>query len=265
MRWFDSHAHLQDEKFADDLPNVIERAKAAGVKRVLLPGADYQSVVRAEKLAAEESDYFCYSSGIHPHDADTVDDNMLNYIKTLAEGTGFHKPVAIGEVGLDYHYDFSPRNIQRAVFEQFIEIAWYYKLPLIIHCREATEDCLSILRSKAAQGRLLTVPGVFHCFSGSAQTADTLIDMGFYLGFDGPITFKNSRKAAEVIKIAPLERLLIETDSPYLAPEPLRGKRNEPSYLPYIGRKLAELKGISTEEAADITWQNTCRLFQIPV
>lgn len=263
MRWFDSHAHLQDVQFADDINDVLTRADQAGVRRILLPGSDLSSVERAAAMTNERPELFCFSSGIHPHEASAVDDKMFLRTIELAQGLLGIKAVAIGEVGLDYHYDFSPRPVQQAVFEQYIELSWELKLPLIIHSREATEDTINILRKMAAIGRLLTVPGVFHCFSGSAQTAEILLDMGFYLGFDGPITFKNSRKAAEVIKISPLNRILIETDSPYLSPEPLRGKRNEPTNIPYIGRRLAELKGISEDEAAAVTWFNTVQLFAL--
>lgn len=261
MRWFDSHAHLQDEKFSDDIDEVIARAIQAGVRNIILPGSDLPSLERAAIMSADRPDIFYFSSGIHPHEASAVDDVVFARTVQLAQGAAGAKAVAIGEVGLDYHYDFSPRPVQQAVFEQYIELSWQLKLPLIIHSREATEDTISILRKMAARGRLLPVPGVFHCFSGSAQTAELLLDMGFYLGFDGPITFKNSRKAAEVIKICPLNRILVETDSPYLSPEPLRGRRNEPANIPYIGRKLAELKGINEAEAAEATWANTIRLF----
>lgn len=263
MRWFDSHAHLQDEQFTDDLDVVISRAVQAGIKRILLPGSDLASLERAAMLTAARPDIFCFSSGIHPHEAADVDDRVFDRTVLLAEGAVGVKAVAIGEVGLDYHYDFSPRPVQQAVFERYIELAWELKLPLIIHSREATEDTLNILSRMAVRGRLLPVPGVFHCFSGSVQTANILLDMGFYLGFDGPITFKNSRKAAEVIKICPLNRILIETDSPYLSPEPVRGRRNEPANITYIGRRLAELKGITEEEAATATWDNTVRLFDL--
>ena len=261
MRWFDSHAHLQDEKFIDDIDDVLIRADQAGVRRILLPGSDLVSLERAATMTAARPDIFCFSSGIHPHEASEVDDKMFERTVALARGAGGNKASAIGEVGLDYHYDFSPRMVQQNVFERYIELAWELRLPLIIHSREATEDTINLLRLMAARGRLLPVPGVFHCFSGSAETAEILLDMGFYLGFDGPITFKNSRKAAEVIKVCPLNKILIETDSPYLSPEPLRGKRNEPANIPYIGRRLAELKGISEEEAATATWDNTIRLF----
>ena len=263
MRWFDSHAHLQDEKFIEDIDDVLVRAGQADVRRILLPGSDLLSVERAAVMSADKPDVFCFSAGIHPHEAADVDDAMFERTIKLAQGAAGSQAVAIGEVGLDYHYDFSPRPIQQTVFAQYIELSWELKLPLIIHSREATEDTIGILRKMAGRGRLLQVPGVFHCFSGSAQTAEILLDMGFYLGFDGPITFKNSRKAAEVISITPLSRIMIETDSPYLSPEPLRGRRNEPANIPYIGRRLAEIKGISDDEAAAATWANTVSLFNL--
>ena len=169
--------------------------------------------------------------------------------------------VALGEFGLDYYRDLSPRDVQRRVFRRQLELAYELCLPLVLHAREATSDFLEILEEAHADGLLFDDAGVCHCFSGSVETAERLIELGFSLGFDGPITFKNARRAHDVIQSVPTDRLLVETDCPYLTPEPYRGQRNEPAHIPLIGRKMAELLGLSEEETARITTENTKRLF----
>ena len=258
--WFDSHAHLHDDDFAGDWRETIDRAAACGVGRILLPSSDLEDSEKAVAMALQD-DRLCCSVGCHPHAAAGFGPDGIERLRELISRRRGYPVVAIGETGLDYHYDFSPRSIQQAVFQQQMELAYESCLPLIIHEREATADCLALLQTQARAHRLLPSPGVFHCFSGSPETAMILLAMGFYLGVDGPITFKNARKTLEVIRLCPQDRLLIETDSPYLTPVPHRGQRNEPAYLPLIGAKVAEIWGISPSEVARITHENAMRLF----
>lgn len=259
MTWFDSHAHLQSESFAADLPDVLARAAAAGVEHILLPGSDLADSRQAVSLASRDQ-RLRTAVGVHPHEASSFAEVT---VAALAELASHQSVVAVGEIGLDYHYDFSPRPIQQAVFRTQLELAWRLDLPVVIHDREATADCLAIIRQVRAAGHLRAVPGVFHCFSGSVETARLLLEAGFYLGFDGPITFKNARKTLAVIEQCPTDRLLLETDSPYLAPVPNRGKRNEPAWLPLVGEKVAEIWNQPLEAVAAMTTANACRLFGI--
>lgn len=260
MIWFDSHAHLQDEAFGNDWHAVLERAAAAGIGRILLPASDIADSRRAIALARQDS-RLCCSVGCHPHAAAAFDQAGISQLQQLITENRGNPVVAVGETGLDYHYDFSPRPVQQAVFRAQIDLAFDCGLPLIIHEREATADCLHILQEQAAAGRLRPVPGVFHCFSGSPETAAILLAMGFYIGIDGPVTFRNARKTPEVIRMCPTDRLLLETDSPYLTPVPYRGQRNEPAFLPLIAEKVAEILQMSLAEIARITSENACRIF----
>lgn len=260
---FDSHAHLQDSAFAaEEIPEVLDRAFNAGITRVLLPASSLADTAAAAALARKYSGLY-FSAGCHPHEAAKFNADDLERLRAYLEPThpDRNNLRAIGEIGLDYHYDFSPREAQKHVFEQQLELAFSADIPLIIHERKATSDSLAILRSFARAKRLRAVPGVFHCYSGSVETAQELLALGFYLGFDGPITFKNARKPLEVIRTCPPERLLIETDSPYLTPVPFRGKRNEPQHLHLIAEKLAELLGLSLAETASLTTANACCCF----
>ncbi|HBP38511.1 MAG TPA: hydrolase TatD [Clostridiales bacterium] len=263
MAWFDTHAHLQDEAYDADRQSVLERAAFQNVTRVLMPACTLSDTRKALEIASRDS-RLCCAAGYHPHEAAYFNDQVFHELKQLIQLHRRSLIVAIGETGLDYHYDYSPRPAQQAVFRAQIELAHECGLPLIIHEREATADCLRILREAAADGLLLPRPGVFHCYSGSAETAATLLNLGFYLGVDGPVTFSNARKLPEVIRICPQDRLLLETDCPYLTPVPYRGQRNEPAYLPLIGAKVAAIWQISPEETARLTTANACRLFQLP-
>lgn len=261
---FDTHAHLTDSRF-DDIDEVLDRAYSAGVRSVLLATADIEesrrSVALVEKHASQRLNLFC-SVGVHPHEAKTFDKESEQSLIALLDASDKGRIVAVGEIGLDYHYDLSPRETQRTVFKRQLEIAAEYHLPVIIHEREATKDTLDILVDffgrESSEDR-----GVIHCFSGSVETAQILVNMGFCIGFDGPITFKNNRHAPEVIAAVPLSHILIETDSPYLTPVPHRGKRNEPAYVGYVLEKVAEIKRLSPEEMANITYNNALRLFRI--
>jgi TatD DNase family protein len=267
MLWIDTHAHLQDEEFEPDRQAVLERAATAGVGRILLPASNLEDSRQVVKLALTDSRFIC-SIGCHPHDArhfspDTLDEfrELMNSHGRMTQSGHGGPIVAVGEIGLDYHYDFSPRLVQQAVFRSQLELAWECRLPVIIHERESTADCLEILSDAYERGQLLPAPGVFHCFSGSPETAAIILKMGFYIGIDGPVTFKNARKLPDVIRQCPHDRLLLETDSPYLAPVPHRGQRNEPAFLPLIGAQAAEIWQIPVTEVARLTTDNAIRLF----
>lgn len=250
----DSHLHLDDEKFDEDREAVIARAKESGICRMINIGADMPSSRRSIQLADRHEEIYA-AVGIHPHDAAKMkpsDDEQL------AAWTGHKKVVAIGEIGLDYYYDLSPREIQREAFIRQLDIARQMHMPVVIHNRDAHGDAMEILKR---EGRGLI--GVIHCFSGSLEMAKELLKLGWYIGFDGPVTFKNAAKLSEIAAEVPLERILVETDSPYLTPVPFRGKRNEPSHVKLVAQRIAELRGLGVEEFSQATTQNVCDLFQI--
>ncbi|GAC92322.1 Mg-dependent DNAse [Anoxybacillus flavithermus NBRC 109594] len=252
---FDTHAHLNATQFNEDVGQVIERARAEGVSHIVVVGFDRPTIERAMELAEQYS--FIYAAvGWHPVDAIHMTDEDLSMIERLA---AHPKVVALGEMGLDYYWDQSPKDVQKEVFRKQIRLAKKVKLPIIIHNRDATADIVDILREEHAE----EVGGVMHCFSGSIEVARQCMDMNFYISFGGPVTFKNAKKPKEVAKEIPLDRLLIETDCPYLTPHPFRGKRNEPSYVKYVAEAIAELKGLSFEEVAQKTFDNAKRLFGI--
>ncbi|MBY8914752.1 TatD family hydrolase [Bacillus sp. YC2] len=252
---FDTHAHLNAEQFDTDLEEVIERAKSEQVERIVVVGFDRPTITRAMELI-EEYDFIYAAVGWHPVDAIDMTDEDLSWIKELSS---HEKVVAIGEMGLDYHWDKSPKDIQKEVFRKQIALAKEVDLPIIIHNRDATEDVVTILKEEGAE----QVGGIMHCFTGSAEVAQQCMDMNFYISFGGPVTFKNAKKPKEVAKEIPNDRLLIETDCPFLTPHPFRGKRNEPSYVKYVAEQLAELKGMTYEEIASITTENAKRLFRM--
>lgn len=254
---FDSHAHLDSERFDGERDLIIERAKEAGLSLIMNPGASYESSVRAVELS-EKYDMVYAAVGVHPHDADTVDEMMLSLIKALARKK---KVMAIGEIGLDYHYDYSPRDVQKKVFIDQIRLAKSLKLPIIIHDREANDDVMRILKEEEA----FETGVLMHCFSGSAELARQYVKLGAYLSIAGPLTFKNNRKTVEVVETVPLDRLFVETDSPFLTPVPYRGKRNEPAYVQYVADKIAEIKGLTYQEVVDATKENACNFFKITV
>lgn len=260
MKLFDTHAHLTDEQFGD-LPEVLERAGSNGVTRVLIPSSDIQSNYDGATVADPARGIY-YSVGIHPSEAKDWNEVIETYIVSQLD----ERPaglVAVGEIGLDYHYDFSPQDVQRSVLVRQMDLAMEYDLPVIIHCRDAFGDMLEFMQERARSGKLRKNPGVFHCYSGSLEVAQELVKLGFYLGFDGPITFKNARKSHDVIAGVPRDRIVLETDSPYLAPEPRRGRRNEPANMVHIVKKLAELWETTPEEASSITTANGLALFEL--
>ena len=252
---FDTHAHLNAEQYNEDLEAVIDRAKSEGVSKVVVVGFDRPTIVKAMELAEKYS--FIYAAvGWHPVDAIDMTDKELAWIEELA---AHPKVVALGEMGLDYHWDKSPKHIQKEVFRKQIALAKKVNLPIIIHNREATMDIVQILKEEGAH----EVGGIMHCFSGSIETAKECMKMNFYISFGGPVTFKNAKNVKEVAASIPLDRLLIETDCPYLTPHPFRGKRNEPGYVKLVAEELAALKGLSYEELANITMENAKRVFGI--
>lgn len=252
---FDTHAHLDDKRFDDDRDELIRGLPERGVSRVITPGIDVDSSKKCVDLA-DKYDIVYAGVGIHPHEASKLEDNYLDQLRTMAQNK---KVVAIGEIGLDYYYDFSPRDIQKQRFIEQIELAAELKLPIIIHNRDSHEDMLNILR----EHKDLINGGVMHCFSGSWEMAKIVLDLGLYISLAGPVTFKNAKKPVEVAKNVPLDRLLIETDSPYLTPVPYRGKRNDPGHVSLVAQKIAEIRGITAEEVRRITTENALNLFKI--
>ncbi len=251
----DSHAHLDDRRFDRDRDEIIRSLKEAGVELVINPGADVSSSIKAVALAEKYPNIYA-AVGVHPHDAKTMDENTIDLLRSF---TKREKVVAIGEIGLDYHYDNSPRDIQRKRFKEQLDLAKEVGLPVIIHSRDAAGDTFEILK-EAQDG---TLEGVLHCYSGSVEMAMEYVKLGFYISLAGPVTFKNARVSREVAKAVPIDRLLIETDAPYLTPEPYRGKRNEPVYVRYVAGTIAEVRGMTFEELASKTAENTKRLFSI--
>jgi len=252
---FDTHVHLNDQQYKEDLPEVITRAQEAGVSMMVVVGFDRPTIKRAMELA-EQYDFIYACVGWHPVDAIDMTEEDLLWIEDLA---AHPKVVALGEMGLDYHWDKSPKEIQQEVFRKQIQLAKKVKLPIVIHNREATADVVEILKEEGAE----EVGGIMHCFSGSPEVAKECIKMNFYISLGGPITFKNAKKPKEVAAEVPLDRLLIETDCPYLAPHPYRGKRNEPRFVRLVAEQIAEIKGLTFEEIANATTQNARKIFAI--
>jgi len=253
MKLFDTHAHLLSEKFDEDREALLAALPGRGLQGVIEVGTDLVHSERAAALAAEV-DYIYAAIGVHPHDAAEAPEDYLESLEALAARP---KVVALGEVGLDYYYDFSPRDVQCKAFERQLALAQKLNLPVIIHMREATQDTLSLLREHKG------LRGVMHCFSGSAETAELCLDMGLYISFTGSVTFKNARKVVEAASVVPLDRLMAETDCPYLSPEPVRGKRNDPSNVRFVLEKLAEIKGILFDQMCEANINNAKGLFGI--
>ena len=251
---FDTHAHMDADAFDDDRHKLIAALPDRGISLVMNPGCSLESSINAIALA-QRYDFVYAAVGSHPDAADEVDDSLIGTYRDLCKK--FSRVKAIGEIGLDYHYEDIPRDIQQRAFRLQMELARELDLPVIVHEREAHEDGLRIV------DEFPTVKGVFHCYSGSLEMAKELVKRGWYIGFTGVLTFKNARKAIEVAAGIPLERIVIETDCPYMAPVPFRGKRNDPGLLCHMAEKLAEIRGITTEEAARITLENGKRLYRM--
>jgi TatD DNase family protein len=248
----DTHAHLQWASFDKDREAVISRARAAGVDYVVNIGFDVVGSRKGVELAERHEGLYA-TVGIHPHNASQFDRNVLDELRKLSEHP---KVVAIGEIGLDYYRNLSPRKAQRSAFEAQLSLAEELELPVVIHDREAHKDTLEILAEFSGR-----TDGVMHCFSGSREMAEQCIESGFYISFAGPVTFPNSRKLQAIARLVDLNKILLETDSPWLAPQEVRGKRNEPSFLPFIARKIAELKKISLAELAEATTKSAKQIF----
>ena len=253
--FIDTHVHLNAEQYEDDLQEVINRALAADVKEMVVVGFDQPTIIRAMELI-DKYDFLYAAIGWHPVDAIDCTEEDLLWIEKLA---AHPKVVAIGETGLDYHWDKSPKDVQQELLRKQIHLAKRVNLPIVIHNREATEDCVRILQEEHAE----EVGGVMHCFSGSVETAEVCVKMNFMISLGGPVTFKNAKKTKEVATAIPLQYLMIETDAPYLAPHPYRGKRNEPSLVPLVAEEIARLKGLPVEEVAQKTTENAHKFFKI--
>ncbi|EYE89756.1 hydrolase TatD [Fervidicella metallireducens AeB] len=249
---FDSHAHYDDEAFKNDLEEVIDKIKRAGVNRVLNCGADLKSCITTTELT-HKYDFIYGAVGIHPHSADEV----FNNINKIGDMLQNEKIQAVGEIGLDYYYDTHDRNLQIKAFKEQMDLAKQLDFPVVIHDRDAHEDTLKVI--KEFKG----VKGVLHCYSGSLEFAKEILKEDYYLGFTGVVTFKNAKKAIEVVQHIPLDKILIETDCPYMAPVPHRGERNDSSYLLHVADKIAQIKGIGYDEVCKATYENASTLFRL--
>jgi TatD DNase family protein len=258
----DSHAHIDGEEFDADRDDVVARARAAGVAAILNVGTGDPHTGSLERAVRVAESYECVyaAAGVHPHDARLFDDEAGERLRKLLAGSP--RAVAWGEIGLDYHYDHSPRDVQREVFRRQLRLAREARLPVIIHSREADEDTIRILAEEwPGAGRA----GVMHCFGGGRWMAERALELGFYVSFAGNVTFKKAEPLREVARMIPPERLLVETDCPYLAPVPHRGRRNEPAYVADTARFLADLRGTTPEEMGRATTDNLMRLFGVEV
>ncbi|WP_136479600.1 TatD family hydrolase [Acetivibrio thermocellus] len=252
---FDSHAHYDNKRFDEDRFEVIKKAYDSGVSYILNAAADMASSVETVSLT-RKFDFIYGAVGVHPHEVAKMSDDDIEKLKDFAKE---EKIVAIGEIGLDYYYDFSPREQQKLWFARQINLAKELNLPIIVHDRDAHKDVLDIVKAEQAKD----VGGVFHCYSGSVEMLMDVLENNFYISVGGTLTFKNAKRVVEVVERVPLDRLLIETDCPYLTPEPHRGKRNDSSYVRLVAEKIAKIRGMSFEEVAEITTNNAKRLFGI--
>ena len=257
MELFDSHCHLDDDKFDEDREEIIQSIFSCGVTKLISAGYSVESSKRALELSTSYPQIYT-TSGISPNDIANNVENIDKELIEIKEIAQFKKVVAIGEIGLDYHWNEENKELQKYAFKNQIKIANELQLPIVIHTREAVMDTLEILKENDVIKK-----GVFHCCPLNRELVKEALKLGFYISFAGPITFKNSKNADEIINMVPQDRILIETDSPYLSPEPLRGKRNNPKNVQYVAYKVADSKQISIEEVASITYENTIRLFDI--
>ena len=251
----DTHAHLSLPQFDQDRTEVIKRARDAGIKHIITVGTDSDDCRKAVALA-QEHDFISAAVGIHPHDAKTINAETYSLLRELADDDNV---VAIGEIGLDFYRNLSSQEIQVQHFREQLWLAREVSLPVIIHDREAHQKVLQILQEEKAE----TMGGVIHCFSGDWEMAKACLDMGFYISIPGTITFKKSEEYHKLVRDLPLDRMLVETDCPFLAPYPFRGKRNEPAYVQYVAKAVAGIKGLGCEAFAEITTQNAQKLFNL--
>lgn len=252
--YVDTHAHLTFPEFEIDLPEVIQRAKAANIEAIINIALDEEAIQKSLRIAADYPNFVFNAAGLHPHDASQWHDDSYGHLKEISSK---HKIVAIGETGLDYHYKLSPIEQQQKVFRLCLQLAQELDIPAVIHSREASKDTLNIIREEN-RGNL---KGVLHCFAGDMELGRAALDMGLYISFTGNITFPKADNLREAAKQIPLERLMVETDCPFLAPQEFRGKRNEPAYVVKVAEKIAQVKGLSVEKVAIATTRNARALF----
>lgn len=252
---FDTHAHYDDEAFDEDRDSLLSSLPAAGIGAVVCVGASLPTVTTSIKLA-EKYPWIYASVGVHPHDVADLNEDVMVWLEKMSR---HEKVVAVGEIGLDYHYDDIDREAQKYWFERQLLLAQKVDKPIIIHTRDAAQDTLDMMKSDAAKG----LNGIIHCFPFGAELAREYLNMGYYLGIGGVLTFKNGKKTKEAVAYAPLERIVLETDCPYLAPTPFRGKRNDSTLLKLVVSEIAEIKGISEEEVERVTWENAKRVYRI--
>lgn len=261
MKFFDSHAHYNDEKFNEDREELIEKMHEQNISKIINAGFSIESSKTAFEIAIKY-DWMYTISGISPNDIasnkDGIDKELADLEFFIKQNLNFRKIVAIGEIGLDYYWNIDNKEQQKYAFIRQIELANKYELPIVIHTREAVMDTIQILKENE-----VTKKGVFHCCPQNRELVKEALKLGFYISFAGPITFKNSKNANEIIEMVPLDKILIETDSPYLSPEPHRGKRNDSRNVKFIADKIANVKQIKLEEISKITYENACRIFEI--
>ena len=253
--WFDSHCHVDEEAFDEDREEVLSRMKVNGVTRCAVIGSDMETSRRAAAFAAAHSGVVA-AGGFHPHEASRFRESDLDELREMYQKGRIR---AIGEIGLDFYYDHSPRDVQREVCIRQMELAWELKAPVAYHIRDAHQEMLEIMKGMKAR----LTGGIIHCFSGSAEIAKEYLKLGYFISFAGPLTFKKAPRLQEAAKLVPKDRLLIETDSPYMAPEPVRGRRNEPENVRYVGLKMAGLRGEEPEEVAAYTTKNAMNIYRV--
>ena len=249
--YFESHAHYDDERFDEDRYTLLASFPAEGIETVVNASSDIKSS-KASIALSEKYPFFYAAVGVHPHEVENITEADIDELRELSKHP---KVVAIGEIGLDYYYDLSPRDLQRHWFKRQLELADELKMPVIIHSRDAAQECFDIIKNSNVRN------GVIHCYSGSAEMAEEYIKMGFYIGVGGSLTFKNNKKGVETVERIPIEKILIETDSPYLAPVPYRGKRNDSRLLKYVVERISQIKNIPENDICNITKNNAQNLF----
>ncbi|MBA2661415.1 MAG: TatD family hydrolase [Bradymonadaceae bacterium] len=257
MRLIDTHAHLDFPKLSEDIEATLLAAREAGVERIVTIGASrgLESNYRALAIARAHANIRC-TAGIHPHDASMATDEIVAIIED--EFAGLDEVVAIGEAGLDYHYDYAPKDVQQAVFRRFLQMAKRHDKPIIIHSREAEEDTIRLLHEEQVRG------GILHCFTGSQKLAEQALELDFYISFSGIVTFNSGAELLAIAASVPADRILVETDSPYLAPIPFRGRTNQPAYVRHTAEKIATARGVELEVFAEQVWENAARVFGWP-
>jgi TatD DNase family protein len=255
MRLIDTHAHLDSPKLPGELDDILAQARAAGIERIVAIGASrgIESNRRALEIARAH-DFIRCTAGIHPHEAAQADEAFIAYVSE--ELSHLDEVVAIGEAGLDYYYDFAPKDVQHEVFRTMLRLSKTVDKPIVIHSRDAEEDTLRLLREEGVTG------GILHCFTGSRAFAEAALELDFYISFSGIVTFKNGKDLLDIATDVPLDRILVETDAPYLAPIPYRGKPNQPAYVRHTAEKIAEARGMTLDAFAEAVWDNASRLFR---